>query len=314
MKIGWVGLGRMGVPMVNRLLDAKLPLAVWNRTREKATPFVARGANVVEAIADLRDVDAVFTMLPTGKELASVCFDDDGLAPLSDAKRPRIVVDCSTIGVEDSREIRERLSVRRVQYLAAPVSGNPRCVAAGKLSSVVSGPEDAFNALKSTIEIYASAGAAYVGEGELARICKVAHNVLLGTTMANLIEVTLLAQKAGVPRHAFLQFINSSVMGSIFTRYKSPALVNLDWATTLTTALMLKDLDLGLQSARSLGVSVPITAAVREAFQGHVGTSAATPGGEKLLAADFAALFESSARAAGLVPESENVTVPTGLE
>ena len=137
------------------------------------------------------------------------------------------------------------------------MSGNPKCVIAGKLSSVVSGSAEAFDAVKPIIEAYAASGVAYVGEGELARICKVAHNVLLGATIANLIEVTLMAQKAGVPRHAFLKFINNSVMGSVFTRYKSPALVNLDWATTLTPALMLKDLDLGLESARSSRFPLP---------------------------------------------------------
>ena len=213
-----------------------------------------------------------------------------------------------------SREIRVRLAERGVQYLAAPVSGNPKCVIAGKLSSVVSGPAEAFEKVKPMIEAYAANGVAYVGEGELARICKVAHNVLLGTTIANLIEVTLMAQKAGVPRHAFLKFINSSVMGSVFTRYKSPALVNLDWTTTLTPALMLKDLDLGLDSARRLAVPAPVTAAVREIFQAHIGTSAAMPGAEKYLQSDFAALFETLARASGIVPESENVQVPSGLE
>jgi 3-hydroxyisobutyrate dehydrogenase len=314
MKIGWIGIGRMGLPMVNRLLDADYSPTVWNRTREKAAPLAARGVTVVDAVADLRDSDAVFTMLATGKDLVSVCFGQNGLAAKEAPKRPGIIVDCSTIGLEESRDIRVKLGEAGVDYLAAPVSGNPKCVIAGKLSSVVSGSAEAFDAVKPIIEAYASSGVAYVGEGELARICKVAHNVLLGTTIANLIEVTLMAQKAGVPRHAFLKFINSSVMGSVFTRYKSPALVNLDWATTLTPALMLKDLDLGLESARKLAVPAPITAAVREVFQAHIGASGVTLGAERFEQADFSALFETAARGAGVVPESENVQVPSGLE
>ena len=93
----------------------------------------------------------------------------------------------------------------------------------------------------------------YVGEGELARVCKIAHNVMLGVVIENLIEITLLANKMGVPRHAFLAFINNSVMGSMFTRYKSPALVNLDWTTTFTPELLRKDLDLGLELGREMG-------------------------------------------------------------
>ena len=111
----------------------------------------------------------------------------------------------------------------------------------------------------------------YVGEGELARICKIAHNVMLGVVIENLIEITLLANKMGVPRHAFLAFMNNGVMGSMFTRYKSPALVNLDWTTTFTPELLRKDLDLGLELGREWDVPMPVTAATREVLQGHFG-------------------------------------------
>jgi NAD-binding of NADP-dependent 3-hydroxyisobutyrate dehydrogenase/NAD binding domain of 6-phosphogluconate dehydrogenase len=141
--------------------------------------------------------------------------------------------------------------------IAAPVSGNAKCVRAGKLSAVCSGPEAAFRETRPLIEAFAPRGVAYVGEGELARFCKIAHNVLLGVVSQNLAEITILAEKAGVPRHAFLAFINASVMGSIFTRYKSHALVNLDWTPTFTAELLRKDLDLGLQAARALDVPMP---------------------------------------------------------
>ena len=314
MKIGWIGIGRMGLPMVNRLLDANYSLSVWNRTREKAAPLVARGVTVADTSRICGTPDAVFTMLATGKDL---CPSASPKTALPRSKRRSALGSlwiAPRLDSRSSRDIRAKLGEAGVEYLAAPVSGNPKCVIAGKLSSVVSGSAEAFDAVKPIIEAYAPSGVAYVGEGELARICKVAHNVLLGTTIANLIEVTLMAQKAGVPRHAFLKFINSSVMGSVFTRYKSPALVNLDWATTLTPALMLKDLDLGLESARKLAVPAPVTAAVREVFQAHIGASGVTPGAERFEQADFAALFETAARGAGVIPESENVQVPSGLE
>src|SRR5207247_11034317 len=121
-------------------------------------------------------------------------------------------------------------------------------------------------------------GVSYVGDGELARICKIAHNVMLGVVIENLIEITLLANKMGVPRHAFMAFMNNSVMGSMFTRYKSPALVNLDWTTTFTPELLRKDLDLRLDSGREGAVPMPVTAATREVLQSHFG--AATLSGE----------------------------------
>src|SRR5207244_339443 len=143
-------------------------------------------------------------------------------------------------------------------------SGNGKCVKAGKLSSLASGPKSAFEQVQPYLATIAASGVAYVGEGELARICKIAHNVFLGVVIQNLAEITILAQKAGVPRHAFLDFMNASVMGSTFSRYKSNALVNLDWTTTFTPALLRKDLDLGLKRARDLDVPLPVTSATPE--------------------------------------------------
>jgi 3-hydroxyisobutyrate dehydrogenase len=138
--------------------------------------------------------------------------------------------------------------------------------------------------------------------------------VFLGVVIQNLAEITVLAEKAGVPRHAFLEFINNSVMGSIFTRYKSPALVNLDFTTTFTPTLLKKDLDLGLSAARELGVPMPVTAATREALQTHFGAATLKPDPQAYLQADFAALIETVALGAGMTLKSENKTVPSGLE
>ena len=92
-------------------------------------------------------------------------------------KVPAILVDCSTIGVEESAGIRKRLGAIGAQYIAAPVSGNARVIAAGKLSAVASGPEAAFRKVEPLIKAFAPDGVSYVGEGELARVCKIAHNV-----------------------------------------------------------------------------------------------------------------------------------------
>ncbi|MYK31342.1 MAG: NAD(P)-dependent oxidoreductase, partial [Boseongicola sp. SB0670_bin_30] len=144
--------------------------------------------------------------------------------------------------------------------------------------------------------------------------CKIAHNVMLGVVTQNLAEITILAQKAGVPRRAFLDFMNNSVMGSIFTRYKTNALVNLDWTTTFTPALLRKDLDLGLASGRELDVPMPVTAATREALQAHFGAAALKADPAAYLEEDFSALLETVALAAGVTLESEDSPYPTGLE
>ena len=164
------------------------------------------------------------------------------------------------------------------------------------------------------VKTIAPKGVSYVGDGELARVCKIAHNVMLGVVIQNLIEITLLTNKMGVPRHAFLAFLNNGVMGSMFTAYKSPALVNLDWTTTFTPELLRKDLDLGLELAREWDVPMASTAATREALQAHFGTAMLQKDPEAYLQKDFAALMETIALQAGMKLEPENKPVPTGLE
>jgi 3-hydroxyisobutyrate dehydrogenase len=313
-KIGWIGIGRMGFPMAERLLKAGHKVAIWNRTRAKAEPLAGAGGRIVGQPTDLAEVDVLFSIVSTGKDLEQVLFGANGVVTGRNGKLPSIVVDCSTIGVEESAAIRRRLSEHGVAFVCAPVSGNAKVIKAGRLSAVVSGPEAACKTAMPLIEAFAPQGVSYVGEGELARICKIAHNVMLGVVIENLIEITLLTNKMGVPRHAFLAFLNNSVMGSMFTRYKSPALVNLDWTTTFTPELLRKDLDLGLELGREQDVPMPVTAAAREMLQTHFGAATLKPDPEGYLQKDFAALAETMALMAGMKLTSENKNVPTGLE
>ncbi len=310
--VGWIGIGRMGFAMAERLIKAGTPLQIWNRTRAKAEPLAKLGGVIRERPADLAEVDILFTMVSTGADVAAVLFGKDGVT--SAGKAPPTVVDCSSISIEDSASIRDRLATLGASVIAAPVSGNAKVIKANQLSTVCSGPKAAFDEVKPLIETFAGRGVSYVGEGELARICKIAHNVMLGVVIQNLAEITVLAEKIGVPRHAFLDFINNSVMGSMFTRYKSNALVNLDWTTTFTPALLRKDLDLGLAAARDNDVAMPVTAATREALQAHFGAAQLQDDPKGYLALDFAALLETVALQAGMTLKSENVPVPTGLE
>lgn len=310
--IGWIGMGRMGTPMAERLLKAGRRLRIWNRTRSKAEPLAQRGAELAASPRDLAGVDVLFTMVSTGKDLEQVLFGPDGV--LTADRVPPVVVDCSSIAVDQSADLRARLAQRGAALVAAPVSGNGKCVKAGKLSSVCSGPREAFERVEPLLADIAASGVSYVGEGELSRFCKIAHNVFLGVVIQNLAEITILAQKAGVPRRDFLDFMNNSVMGSVFTRYKTNALVNLDWATTFTPELLRKDLDLGLAAGRQLGVPMPVTAVTREALQAHFGLAQAKADPEAYLQQDFAAILETVAAQAGVRLESEGSPYPTGLE
>jgi 3-hydroxyisobutyrate dehydrogenase len=312
-RVGWIGMGRMGYPMAERLLKAGYNVSIWNRTRSKAEPLAKSGGKIVDKPSELADVDVLFSIVSTGKDLKEVYFGTNGAAA-GTGKVPPVMVDCSTISVEESAEIRGRLRERGADFICSPVSGNAKVIKAGKLSAVASGPEQSFRKVEDMIKVFAPNGVSYVGDGELARICKIAHNVMLGVVIENLIEITLLANKMGVPRHAFLAFMNNGVMGSMFTRYKTPALVNLDWTTTFTPELLRKDLDLGLELGREYDVPMPVTAAAREVLQTHFGAATLKPDPEKYLQEDFAALMETMALASGMKLTSENKPVGTGLE
>jgi 3-hydroxyisobutyrate dehydrogenase len=302
-RLGWLGTGRMGSELVLRLLAAGCDLTVSNRTRAKAEPLAAAGAKIVDSAADLAGLDIVFVTVGTSQDLIDALTGPDGL--MSAGAAPAVVVDCSTISAEASRQVREQLAARGSALLAAPVMGNPKVARAGRLTLAVSGPRDAFEAARPYLDLL-GAGATYVGDGELARIVKLCHNLFLGVVIQSLAEVTVLAQRSGVSRAAFLACLNDSVMGSAFTRYKSPALVNLDFSATFTAELLRKDFDLGLAAAREREVPLPVAGLVHQLVQSLVGNGFGV--------ADFAALIALQARSAGLELVSENVHVPDGLE
>jgi 3-hydroxyisobutyrate dehydrogenase len=301
-KLGWIGIGRMGYAMAQLLAKAGYDLSVWNRTRAKAEPLQNDGAKVVDRLSDLADCDVVFTMVSTGKDVKEVLYGSNGV--LSKGKAPKIVVDSTSISIPESAEIRTELAKRGVKLLAAPVSGNAKVIKAGKLTVVASGPREAYDMVLPYLSAVGS-GVAYVGDGELSRIAKICHNVMLGVVIQNLCEITLLAQKAGMQRHAFLDFLNQSVMGSMFTRYKTPALVNLDFHVTFTPELLRKDLDLGLSAAKELGVPMPLASITRELVQTLIGNGYTDQ--------DFSTLLLLAAKASGLQLEPENVPVSDGL-
>jgi 3-hydroxyisobutyrate dehydrogenase-like beta-hydroxyacid dehydrogenase len=302
-KVGWIGTGRMGFEMAQRLARAGCDLTVWNRTRTKAEPLARDGAKIANSLADLGGCDVVFCMLSTWDDVKQVMAGPRGLLS-HDIRMPRTVIECSSISLQGSAELRTILAASGVELLAAPVSGNAKVVAAGKLSFVVSGPKAAYERARPLFDRIGQSST-WVGEGELARIVKICHNVFLGVIAQSLAEVTVLAQKAGVPRHAFLDFLNKSVMGSMFTRYKTPAFVNLDFKVTFTPELLRKDMDLGLELGRRLDVPMPLAAISREQVQSLIGHGFAEQ--------DFAALLVLQARASGIELEPEHTRVDDGL-
>ena len=304
-RLGWVGAGRMGLALATRLLEAGCDVAVYNRTRAKAEPLADLGATIVDAPAELADRYIVFTTLAGPNDFQQVLIGPEGL--LSGVGRhPAVVVDSTTISAEASAIVRAEAEKRGTALLAAPVSGNPKVVKAGRLTMVTSGPESAHEAALPYLNIMAGGGVTYVGDGERARLVKVCHNLMLGIVSQSLAEILVLGEKGGISRAAMMEFLNNSVLGSTFTRYKTPAYVNLDFSPTFTPPLLLKDFDLGYEAARELGVPMPVATAAQQVVQALIGHGYTD--------VDFAALIELQAKASGLELESESAPVSDGLE
>ena len=301
--IGWIGTGRMGYAMAGRLLKAGADVSIHNRTRAKAEPLAELGATIVDTPADLADRDIVFTMVSGPDDLKAVTMGDAGVLSVP-GRIPGLLIDCSSVSEEASAQVRAHVKSLGGEMLAAPVSGNAKVVKAGKLSIVASGPEEAFARAEPYLEALGE-GVSYVGGGELARMVKICHNILLGVVTQSLAEIAVLAEKGGVPRHALMDFINKSVMGCRFSKYKTPSIVNLDFTPTFTPVLLRKDLDLGLGAGASLDVPLPVTQLVRDLVQRVIDDG---EGDE-----DFMVLLRQEARDAGLDIKSENLEVADGL-
>jgi 3-hydroxyisobutyrate dehydrogenase-like beta-hydroxyacid dehydrogenase len=291
-SIGWIGTGRMGYAMARRLAEAGADLKVYNRSAEKAEPLRKHGAKIVLRAEDLAGCDIVFTMLSTGEVVT------EQIASLRAADRlPKLLVDCSSISIETSAEIRASLAKAGAAFLAAPVSGNPHVVEAGQSSFVVSGPRAAFDRVQPLL-LQMGRNATYVGNAELARIAKICHNVWLGALTQSLAEVTVLAEKAGLTRKAFLEFLNASALGSTYTRVKAPHWVALDFTATFTPPLMRKDMDLGLALARKLDAPMALASMTREIIQSQIN--------QGYVDEDFSTLLLLQAMAAGLDMKPES--------
>jgi 3-hydroxyisobutyrate dehydrogenase len=294
----------MGSVLAGRLLEHGVDLTVYNRTRSKAEPLARRGAGIVDHPAELADRDIVITSVSGSNDFAEVILGSHGLLHGRD-RIPGLIVDTSTVSVEVSSEIRAKAAELGSSLLAAPVSGNPKVARAGKLSLAVSGPRDAYQRALPYLQMLGRS-VTYVGDGERARLVKICHNLVLGIVVQALAETTVLAERGGIARSDYLDFINDSVMGSTFSRYKTPALVNLDYTPTFTGHLLRKDLELGLDAARQAKVPLPLSALTHEIVDRLIA--------EGLGDLDFAALLELEARGAKLKLKPEGRQLSDGLD
>jgi 3-hydroxyisobutyrate dehydrogenase-like beta-hydroxyacid dehydrogenase len=253
LTVGLIGLGNMGTAFAERLLDGGYDLLLYNRTAAKAEPLAARGAAVAGTAEELAErVDVVLTSLPNDEALESVAEEVVG------AMRPDgLLVDMSTVSPGASARVAGLAEEASVAYLRAPVSGNPTVVRAGNLSFIVSGPREALDKVGPVLETIGPT-VHYVGEGEQARIVKLALNLMIAGFAQLMSEALVLAEASDVSRQDLLETMGNSAVGAPFVKYKTEPLLHDDFSATFTTALMEKDIDLILDAAKQAGLELPV--------------------------------------------------------
>jgi 3-hydroxyisobutyrate dehydrogenase len=293
-RVSWLGVGRMGEAMAERLLAAGVAIQAWNRTPDKVTGLVARGATLLEAPA-LSEAPVAFSMVLNDEALDALWQADDGI--LGGVQPPRVWVECSTVSPGASQRAAEAAAAQDVAFVCAPVSGNPLVVRSGNLIFAVSGPPAA---VASVTPLLSCIGRAVhvVGGAHEARVVKLCTNLVLAVLTQALAEALVLGQSHGVRRAALMEFINDSAIGSPFTRYKTDAFVRLDLDPAFTPEGQRKDLRLALRLGAEHEVPMPVSSATEVEFSRLVASGL----GERR---DFASLILLAARDARMTIEPE---------
>jgi 3-hydroxyisobutyrate dehydrogenase-like beta-hydroxyacid dehydrogenase len=289
MAVAVVGLGQMGTAFAERLLDAGHEVFVANRTPGRATSLVEHGATELGSPAEAwSKAEACITSVADSAALLAVALGPEGLA--GPAGAGKTLIDMSTVSAEASSEVAEAARRSGVRYLRAPVSGNPMVVRGGNLTILVSGEE---STLTDCRELLTAIGPNlfYLGTGEVARVVKLALNLMVAGTAQLLAECIALSEANGVDRARLLEVVGGSVVGSPFVKVKTGPLIADDYRSTFTTRLMRKDLGMILDLASQSGVPLPVTAEVSRLLDTVIEQGMGD--------LDFMALLPSLQRAAG---------------
>jgi 3-hydroxyisobutyrate dehydrogenase-like beta-hydroxyacid dehydrogenase len=272
VDVSVLGLGQMGSAIAERLINAGHEVSVWNRSKGKADGLVAKGAFELNAPHEAwARSEVCITMVADSRALAEVALAPDGGLAHAASGKGRTLVDMSTVSTGVSRDVAAAAAASGVQYLRAPVSGNPGVVRAGNLTIIASGEDAVFTSVESLLRDIGP-HVFYAGEGDAARIIKLALNLMVAGTAELLAECIALAEAYDVQRDKLLEIVGASAVGSPFVKYKIGPLLADDYTSTFSSRLMRKDVDLALESAAAGGVPLPVTGVVQQLLQACIST------------------------------------------
>lgn len=291
VRVGFIGIGNMGLPMCTNLLKAGYDVIAFDRAQERLDTIVSRGATRGDSIADVASrSDVIVTSLPNDAIFRAVLLGVEGV--VATARAGAVVMDTSTVSAGVSAEVAEASTSRRVQYLRTTVSGNGVVAAAAALTVMASGPREAYDFALPLINKIGRR-AFYLGQAEEARLMKLAVNLMISVSAGMIGEALTLGRKSGLDWSKMLDVLASSHVASPMVLYKIPPLKDRDFTSTMSAITQTKDVDLILDCAAQSQVPVPLTSAVRGMFQGLISMG----GGEE----DYIALVKHVETLSGAV-------------
>jgi 3-hydroxyisobutyrate dehydrogenase-like beta-hydroxyacid dehydrogenase len=263
-RIGWIGLGKMGIPMSKNLIKKGYSVTVYNRTKEKTKELASEGAKVADSPKALAaESDVIISMISDDPVLEEVSIGKNGA--FEGAKSGTIYIDMSTVSPVSSTKVAEVATKKGIKYLRAPVSGSTVLATSGTLTIFASGPKDAYD--KCT-EIFGAMGQKvfHVGNGDEARYLKLLLNMMVGITSAMAGEALIFGEKGGMDWSQMIDIIGASVVASPLIGYKAQMLKSRNFAPAFTIDQIAKDFDIALETGRAANVPMPITALARQFF------------------------------------------------
>jgi 3-hydroxyisobutyrate dehydrogenase-like beta-hydroxyacid dehydrogenase len=291
MKVGFIGLGRMGAAMAGNLLQADHEVTVYNRTPSKAQGLIDRGARLAAQVADVCQGDAVITMLADDDAVEAVVLGERGL--LQNLGKRTIHVSMSTISVAMADRLADLHATADRRFVAAPVFGRPDAAAQGKLFIVAAGKPDVID---DCMPLFDAMGQRTFRIGEVphaANLVKLSGNFLIGSVLEALSEAMALIQKAGIDPHRYFELLTSTLFtGPVFTNYGGLIANKRYQGAGFAATLGEKDLRLALAAAERLRVPMPLASLVHDRLQTLIAR-----GGAQL---DWSAIGQLAANDAGL--------------
>ncbi len=260
--IGWIGLGKMGLPMSRNLARAGYPLIVYDIIKGKAAQFPGEAVQEADSLRQLaREADIIISIIPDDGALKAIALGPDGCLP--EMKTHGIFVDMSTVSAGASLQVAQCAADRNIQYLRAPVSGSTVFAEQGKLTVMASGPAQSYRKCLDIFRPFAEK-ILYVGSGDEARFVKLLINMMVGNSAAMLAEALTFGKRGGLDWQQMLDVIASSVVGSRLLGFKIPPVKERDFTPAFTAAQMCKDFDIALDTGREVAAAMPLTALVRQ--------------------------------------------------